>query len=155
MNLQKSFRDNCKYSKNKKRFQMIKMSEILRSAKLEDQSKEIQGNLGILLERVNKVRAAYGKPMIVTSGLRTMEDHLRIYREKGITDQSKIPMRSRHLFGQAVDISDPKQELQQWILKNEKLMEEIGLWFEDFSATKNWVHMQIVPPASGRRFFKP
>lgn len=134
---------------------MIKMSEILRSAKLESQSKEVQDNLAILLERVNKVRAAYGKPMIVTSGLRTMEDHLRIYREKGITDQSKIPMRSRHLFGQAVDISDPKRELQQWILKNEKLMEEIGLWFEDFSATPNWVHMQIVPPASGRRFFKP
>lgn len=134
---------------------MIKMSEILRNAKLEDQSPEIQRNLAVLLERVNKVRAAYGKPMTVTSGLRTMQDHLRIYREKGITDQSKIPMRSRHLFGQAVDISDPKQELQRWILKNEKLMEEIGLWMEDFSATKNWVHMQIVPPASGQRFFKP
>jgi uncharacterized protein YcbK (DUF882 family) len=131
------------------------MSEILRNAKLEDQSPEIQRNLAVLLERVNKVRAAYGKPMTVTSGLRTMQDHLRIYREKGITDQSKIPMRSRHLFGQAVDISDPKQELQRWILKNEKLMEEIGLWMEDFSATKNWVHMQIVPPASGQRFFKP
>jgi len=136
---------------------MIKMSEILRNAKLEDQSKEIQDNLAILLERVNKVRAAYGKPMIVTSGLRTMEDHLRIYREKGITDQSKIPMRSRHLFGQAVDISDPNGALYKWSQDNEPMLLSIGLWLE--RGTKGWVHFQIVPYGSYKPgnsiFFNP
>jgi hypothetical protein len=34
-------------------------------------------------------------------------------------------------------------------------MEEAGLWMEDFSATKTWLHVQITPPASGNRFFKP
>jgi len=131
------------------------MQELLKDAKLEDQTQDIQDNLVELLVRINKVRAAYGKPMTVTSGLRTMADHLRIYAAKGITDKSKIPMQSNHLYGRAVDISDPNKELQAWVLKNVKLMEEIGLWMEDFSATTNWVHFQINPPKSGNRFFQP
>ncbi|HUM41562.1 MAG TPA: D-Ala-D-Ala carboxypeptidase family metallohydrolase [Fervidobacterium sp.] len=134
---------------------MITMQELLKDAKFEDQSQEIQDNLVELLVRINKVRAAYGKPMNVTSGLRSMADHLRIYAQKGITDQSKIPMQSNHLYGRAVDISDPNRELQAWVLKNVKLMEEIGLWMEDFGATPNWLHFQINPPKSGNRFFKP
>lgn len=131
----------------------ITLKELLMNKyQLKDQSPEIQGNLMTLLERINKVRDAYGKPMIVTSGLRSMEDHKRIYAQKGIT---VIPMKSKHLYGQAVDISDPKQELQKWCLENTPVLEQIGLWMEDFSASKNWVHMQIVPPASGNRFFKP
>jgi uncharacterized protein YcbK (DUF882 family) len=131
------------------------MDEVLKGAKLEDQTSEIQDNLKKLLEKLNLLRAAYGKPMIVTSGLRTMADHLRIYREKGITDKSKIPMQSRHLLGLACDFGDSKQELQKWCLANVAKLEEIGLWLEDFSATVNWVHVQIVPPKSGNRFFKP
>lgn len=134
---------------------MITMSEILKGAKLEDQTPEIQKNLNDLLVKLNKVRALYGKPMIVTSGLRTMEDHLRIYREKGITDPKKIPMKSRHLTGDAADFGDSKQELQKWCLANVKVLEEIGLYCEDFSATKNWVHFQQLPPKSGKRFFMP
>ena len=131
------------------------MQEILKNAKLEDQTLEIQEALQVLYERINKVRAAYAKPMIVTSGLRTMEDHLRIYRQKGITDQSKIPMKSKHLFGQAVDVSDPKGEVKAWVKANLDLIEKIGLWMEAFDHTPTWVHFQIVPPASGRRFFIP
>ena len=134
---------------------MIKLQEILKTAKLEELSGAIQQNLTVLVDRVNKVRVKWGKPMTVTSGLRTMEDHLRIYKQKGITDPAKIPMKSRHLIGAAVDISDPKQELQKWCLENEKFLEEVQLWMEDFSATKNWVHFQIFPPQSGKRWFLP
>jgi hypothetical protein len=84
-----------------------------------------------------------------------MAEHLEIYRKKGITDQSKIPMKSRHLIGAAIDIYDPNKILQSWVLSNVKVLEEVGLWCEDFSATPNWVHFQILPPASGKRFFKP
>lgn len=135
---------------------MIKMNELLNTKyKLEDQSPEIQKNLQELLVKINKIRDLYGKPMTITSGLRTMEDHLRIYREKGITDKDKIPMKSLHLVGMAVDISDPHQELQKWCLANVNKLEEIGLWCEDFGATVNWTHFQIAPPSSGKRFFKP
>lgn len=133
----------------------ISMDELLKGTKLESLPKEHQDNLKILLEKVNKIRTAYNKPMTITSGYRSMDDHLRIYKEKGITDKSKIPMQSRHLYGLACDISDPKQELQKWIKSNIKLLEDVGLWCEDFSATKNWVHFQIVPPKSGSRFFLP
>ena len=135
---------------------MVSMNELLNNKyKLEDQSEEIQDNLAILLDKVNQIRSAWGKPMTCTSGLRSMEDHLRIYAAKGIKDESKIPMKSKHLTGEAADFSDPKQELQKWCLDNTDKLEEIGLWCEDFSATINWIHFQIVPPKSGNRFFKP
>ena len=134
---------------------MISMSELLKGAKLEDQSDEVQTELQTLLDRVNQVRSEYAKPMTVTSGLRSMADHKRIYAAKGITDEAKIPMKSKHLFGKAVDISDPKQELQAWCLANEAKLAEIGLWMEDFSATPNWVHFQSEPPKSGKRWFLP
>lgn len=133
---------------------MIQMDELLKGAKLEDQTPEIQANLKILLDRVNKIRALWGKGMTVTSGLRTMEDHLRIYREKGITDPKKIPMQSRHLYGMAVDIFDPKLELTAWLKQNNsQRLADVQLWCEEGNA--NWVHFQILPPKSGNRWFLP
>jgi uncharacterized protein YcbK (DUF882 family) len=138
----------------------ITLKEIIKDADFNALPSDIQDNLMELLEKVNKLRAAYGKPMIVTSGLRTMADHLRIYKQKAkregkAFDQSKVPMKSRHLFGQAIDVSDPKKELQKWCLANVKKLEEIGLWCEDFAYTPNWLHVQIVQPKSGNRFFIP
>lgn len=133
----------------------ISMKEILKSADFESQPDYIKNALEILIERINQIRDAYGKPMIVTSGLRTLEDHLRIYKEKGITDQSKIPMKSKHLMGKAVDIYDPNKDLQKWCKENEVKLEEFKLWMEDFSATPNWCHFQTEPPASGKRWFLP
>ena len=134
---------------------MITMKELLSNqATFESLDKEIQDNLNILLDKVNKVRTAYAKSMIVTSGLRTKKHHLEIYARKGIFPP-KVPMKSNHLFGRAVDFADGDGKLKKWILENISLMEEIGLYMEDFSATKTWVHFQINPPASGKRFFKP
>lgn len=53
--------------------------------------------------KVYKEKLFDNKPVIVTSGYRSMAHHLRIYAEKGITDKSKIPMGSYHLTGKAVD----------------------------------------------------
>jgi hypothetical protein len=142
---------------SKQLFIMISMNELLSNqiADVNMLEPSIQENLNILFEKINVVRTAWGKPMIVTSGLRTMEHHLKIYAGKGITDPKKIPMKSKHLFGQAVDISDPNRELQDWCKQNISLLESTGLWMEDFSVTKNWCHFQIVPPRSGNRFFMP
>jgi len=134
---------------------MISEKEILKNVKLDDMPAEHQANFKILHEKINKIRDLYGKPMTVTSGYRSKEDQIRIYAQKGITDLSKIPMGSQHLKGAAVDIYDPKKEMQAWVLQNVKVLEEVGLWCEDFSATKNWIHFQIFPPKSGKRFFMP
>lgn len=134
---------------------MISMEEILRGKKLEEQTEEVQANLSKLLEKLNSVRSAYGKPMVITSGLRTREDQIRIYSARGVDDISKIPMGSKHISGEAVDFFDPKGELKAWIMKNLSIFEDLGIYFESFDATPNWVHMQMVAPKSGIRFFKP
>ncbi len=135
---------------------MITVKELLSNqCEFEDLSEGLQPNLMELHLRINKIRTAYGNPMIVTSGYRSMKHHLDIYAKKGITDLRKIPLKSNHLYCRACDISDPKQELQKWVLDNVKLLEETGLWCESFTFTKNWCHFQSYPPLSGRRFFMP
>lgn len=134
---------------------MLSMDELLQGKDLASLPEGHQENLAVLLDRINKIRSAYGIPMTVTSGYRSMADHLRIYAAKGITDPAKIPMKSKHLYGQAVDIADSDGALKKWVLANLKLLEDIGLWCEDFSTTTTWVHFQIVPPGSGKRIFMP
>lgn len=134
---------------------MITMNKLLSNqANFEDLDKEIQENLNQLFLKVNIIRKEYGKPMIVTSGLRTKKHHLEIYAKKGIYPP-KVPMKSNHLFGRAVDFADADGKLKKWVKENIKLFEEIGLYMEDFSATKTWLHVQINPPKSGKRFFMP
>lgn len=135
---------------------MITMDELLSNqATLSELDIEIQNNLNDLLTKINLVRTSWGKPMTVTSGFRTMKHHLEIYAAKGITDINKIPMKSNHLYGRAVDISDSARVLQKWCFADEPLLISIGLWMEDFSKTPTWCHFQINPPQSGKRWFMP
>ncbi len=114
-----------------------------------------------LLDKINKVRTAWNKPMTVTSGIRTLADHLRIYAQKGITDQSKIPMKSKHLENMtsaaAVDIADPGLVITQWLKDNPDILEDADLYCED--GNSNWIHFQNKPfgsyKAGGTRWFKP
>ncbi len=107
---------------------------------------EIDQNLSDLHEKMNQVRAAWGKPMTVTSGLRSYEQQMKI---------NPSAPKSHHMTGEAVDILDEDQSLAKWVQDNMPLMEHIGLWFEDFAHTPTWVHFQIVPPRSGARVFIP
>ena len=111
---------------------------------------EIDANLNTLLTKLNKVRSAYNTPMIVSSGLRDNAQQQALIAA-GKSKASK----SKHLTGEAADILDKDGKLKDWINNNVELMETIGVWFEDFGYTKNWVHIQIVKPLSGRRFFIP
>jgi uncharacterized protein YcbK (DUF882 family) len=128
---------------------MIKAHELnRRSHSLEP---EEQANLDELLRRLNVVREAYGKPMVVTNGYRTWAEHAAIYLKLG----RKPPQRSAHLRCQAADVWDQDKTLWSWLMQNLALLEKVGLWLEDGSVTKNWVHFQSCPPASGRRIFLP
>ena len=111
-------------------------------------------NQQVLFEAINKVRAAYGKPMYVTSGVRDMQDHLRIYKEKGVPED-KVPMGSQHLQGAAVDIADSDSSLWNWCMVNMQVLIEAGLYLEDKEATPTWIHFQVKAPKSGKRIFKP
>lgn len=109
-------------------------------------TQEIDDNLQTLLTRVNVIREAWGKPMTVTSGLRSAADQQRI--------NPNAP-KSKHLIGAAVDIYDPDKDLQKWCKDNEQILADNQLWMEDFSATPNWCHFQIFSPKSGHRWFIP
>lgn len=115
---------------------------------------EQEENIVVLLERLNKLRALYGKPMFVTSGVRSLADHLKIYLKKN-TPIEKIPMKSQHLIGAAADFADPSGDLRKWALKNEVKLIEFKLWCEAPGFTPGWLHCQIFPPKSGKRFFRP
>lgn len=120
-------------------------------------TKEQSENSLILLAKINLVRTKWGKPMIVTSGFRSLEDHLRIYRELAEKhnkefDESKVPMGSQHLKFAAVDISDPDGLVKKWLKENPEVLENAQLWCED--DTSGWVHFQIFAPSSANRWFK-
>ncbi len=103
-------------------------------------------NLAKLLKAMNVIRSAYGKPMTVTSGLRNLEDQLRI---------NPSAPRSKHLLGAACDIADANGDLKRWLIKHLDLLKEQGLYLEAFESCPSWVHFQCIPPASGNRIFIP
>lgn len=111
---------------------------------------EQKANLEDLIQKLSIIREAYGQPMIVTSGFRSREDQERIYG-----NASKVPYGSQHLNGCAADVFDRDKSLAGWCFANYKKLEEVGLWCEDPTVTRNWVHFQTRPPQSGTRFFKP
>lgn len=109
---------------------------------------EIDANLLILLTKINQVRASYGVPMIVTSGLRDQAQQQQLIAE----GKSNAP-KSHHLTGEAVDVYDPDGKLDIWTRENVALLESLGLWLEE--RVGSWVHFQCVPPTSGKRWFLP
>jgi uncharacterized protein YcbK (DUF882 family) len=129
---------------------VIRLKELL-GGNPEPKEKSVRDNLAKFLKVMNIVRKAYGKPMLVTSGLRSMEHHLAIYRRLGL----KAPLKSAHLQGLAVDIHDRDHQLWNWCLDNLALLEKLGLYLEDKSKTPTWVHFQLLKPRSGNRVFLP
>lgn len=60
---------------------------------------------------------------------------------------------SAHKDGQAVDIFDPKNELDNWI--TDEILEEFDLYREHPDSTKSWCHLTYRAPKSGHRTFLP
>lgn len=105
-------------------------------------------NLARLLERLNRIREAWGKPMTITSGLRSDEQQQALIA----AGKSNAP-HSKHLIGCAADILDEDGTFYDWCRANEDLLAEVGLWCENRMGP--WQHLQSLPPASGHRWFQP
>lgn len=121
-------------------------------------------NLKELCRRVSIIETKLNLQFTVSSGYRSLKDHERIYKTINARRLAqnlppvRVPMGSRHLFGKAVDVADIDGTIQKKLLDNVSLLEEVGLWCENFdytSSPKKWVHFQSEPPKSGNRFFKP
>jgi len=135
-----------------KRIRLLTIDDIKKSTIV---PAEVLANLTKLTRNMNKFQLEWTDNMTVTSGYRTMEQHLAIYKKKGIIDPKMIPIRSKHLSGLAVDILDLNQELYTFCVSKTglELLEECELWIE--ANTNKWVHFQCVPPSSGKRVFLP
>lgn len=128
----------------------ITMDELLHgNGPLSKHSQEIQDNLQKLLVIINKIRDAYGKVMVVTSGLRLAGNQ-----------PANAAAKSLHLLGLAVDVRDTDGSLMNWVIANLQLMKDLGVYIENFEWTRDpvlgyWVHFGIKAPASKKRIFVP
>lgn len=125
---------------------------------------EIRNNAEELVGRVNNLLAAAeidgvspdldqvtGSP--VASG----------WRPAGVNARTKnAASGSKHITGRAVDLQDTRDRaLARWCLEHVELLEQFGLWMERPQWTAGatgrdpWVHLQSVPPGSGKRVYVP
>lgn len=103
-------------------------------------------NLNLLMGKLDSVREVFGKPMIVTSGLRDAVLQVKV---------NPLNLLSNHLKGLAADIHDEGGILLAWVLQHLDFMKELGFFFEHPNWTPTWLHFQPVSPHSGKRFFIP
>ena len=129
---------------------MVTRDEVLKGRERDyPLSPELESNLNKLLDAVNKLRLAYGKPLIITSG----------YRPGHFNKNANGAKKSAHMTCEAVDIKDDSNgTLAKWCLANLNILEQFGLYMESPTATqeppgKFWVHLQIRPTKN--RVFLP
>lgn len=103
-------------------------------------------NLQRLFSAVSELKSLCKIPFIITSGVRTPQDQLRI---------NPVVKRSAHLTGEAVDISDVDGAIYAFCLDNMGLLIRLGIYLELRTYTPRWVHMQTRAPKSGNRIFIP
>lgn len=113
---------------------------------IRENAEETLGKVNALLER-----AGFENINAVASG----------WRPRVLNDvTSNAGKKSKHITAEAIDIPDADRKLAHWCLDNLDVLQEIGLWMENprwtWSAKGNhWLHLQIVPPESGRRVYVP
>src|SRR3990167_10307886 len=114
----------------------------------EELTDEINRNAQVTVARCNELLTRAGRSDIheVASG----------FRPKGINSTtSNAAANSRNLTAQAIDLRDTDRLLAQWCVDNLDVLKEIGLWMEDPRWTPSWVHLQVVPPGSGKIVYIP
>lgn len=111
-----------------------------------DYTKEVSDNIDKLLISLNKFRAAYDKPMTVSSGWRPPSVN---------ADIANAAKKSNHMIGLACDFKDSDGSLDKFCMDNLKLLEQCGLWLEHPDSSPGWTHLQCISPKSGNRVFRP
>ncbi len=125
---------------------------------------ELISNAQKLCQKLHDIQNAFGHPLVVNSGYRTKEEQMKI--------NPKAP-NSWHTKFAAVDVADKDEQLWEWLTNvdiewtqeckkiiatfcwDRAMVSQFDIYLEDRSATPTWVHIQIYPPKSGKRIFKP
>ncbi len=130
---------------------MITKEEVLMGrVKYEDLTPELQANLDKLVDALNVVRTAYNQIMRVSSGYRSPAKNAAIGGSK----------KSYHMQCLACDFKDSDGKLDEWLLENQDLLEENGLWQENPGDTTGWAHLDLgtrdtTKKREHKRVFKP
>ncbi len=114
------------------------------SREVADNALELLARVNLLLEAAKDIEAAQNPK--VNSGWRPASYNATV---------PNAATRSKHITGQAIDLADPDGEFDDWCMEHLELLGDIGLYLEHPLSTKNWIHLQSVPPRSGRRVFYP
>lgn len=70
--------------------------------------------------------------------------------------ESKVGAKSStHKTGNGLDRFDPRRALARWCLQKPHVLRDIGLWMEDPRWTPTWLHLQDLPPKSGKLVYVP
>jgi hypothetical protein len=94
-----------------------------------------------MLAKFDEIREKFGKPINISSGYRCEKQNKKIGGSP----------KSNHVTGKAIDVVRTS-ELEKFILAN---LETLDIYIEDLASTPTWIHIQITPPKSGKRTFKP
>jgi hypothetical protein len=62
---------------------------------------------------------------------------------------------SKHKDGRGIDIYDPRRQFASWCLAHPEELQKRGIHMEDPRWTPTWVHLQDVPPGSGKLVYIP
>lgn len=107
---------------------------------------ELRWNAASTVDRVNQLLEAFGEHRNVNSG----------WRPAAVNAATPhAAKKSKHMTCQACDLEDMDGSLDAWCMHNQEALERIGLWLEHPDSTLNWCHIQIVPPNSNNRVFRP
>jgi hypothetical protein len=74
------------------------------------------------------------------------------FRPQGCTQGAPL---SKHKTGEAVDIWDPLDEIDDWLMEHQPLLTAMGIYIEHPDYTKGWSHWSIKAPKSGHHVFIP
>lgn len=116
------------------------------SAYADELTPELRSNAMTTVGRANSILVAFGADRRVTSGWRPAAVN---------AGTPGAAMNSKHMTCQAIDLSDPDGDLDEWCMAHPEVLEDIGFWQEHPASTKGWCHLQIIPPKSGNRVFFP
>ena len=122
-----------------------------------DVTDEVRSNAEELLLRVNALLEDAFRDGIDLSLNKQTDSYVSGTQYGGFRPQS-CPIcapKSAHKTGQAVDIYDPWDALDEWIDKHPACLEAHDLYREASSATRRWCHLSTRAPKSGKRTFLP
>lgn len=120
-----------------------------------EMSPTVRGNAAVLLNLVNGLLERFPGVLATHPNGTHVSSGWRPPSVNGATPGAAP--NSKHMTGQAIDIYDPDESLDNWLvsMEGQAALKEIGLWMEHPSATKGWSHIQSLPPKSRNRVFFP